>query len=76
MLSATFSSTDVVISSIATAVEENVALNIYAKDGTIYCDEEFTIYNLIGVNVTNLNGSLQGVYVVTTTNGNKQVSVW
>ncbi len=68
--------TAVAIEDITTSVEENVALNIYAKDGTIYSDEEFTIYNLAGVDVTNLNGSLQGVYVVTTTNGNKQVSVW
>ena len=68
--------TAVAIEDITTSVEENVALNIYAKDGTIYCDEEFTIYNLAGVDVTNLNGSLQGVYVVATTNGNKQVSVW
>ena len=68
--------TAVAIEGITTSVEENVALNIYAKDGTIYSDEEFTIYNLAGVDVTNLNGSLQGVYVVTTTNGNKQVSVW
>ena len=68
--------TAVAIEDITTSVEENVALNIYAKDGTIYSDVEFTIYNLAGVNVTNLNGSLQGVYVVTTAKGNKQVSVW
>ena len=68
--------TAVAIEDITTSIEEAEALNIYAKDGTIYSDEEFEIYNLAGVNVTNLNGSLQGVYVVTTTNGNKQVSVW
>ena len=55
---------------------EEEALNIFAKEGTIYCDEEFTIYNLAGLNVTSLNGTLQGVYLVVTTNGNKQVSVW
>ena len=68
--------TAVAIEDITTSVEENVALNIYAKDGTIYCEEAFTIYNLAGVNVTSLNGSLQGVYLVVTDNGNKQVSVW
>ena len=68
--------TAVAIEGVTTDIEENAELNIYAKDGTIYCDEEFTIYNLAGVNVTSLNGSLQGVYLVVTTNGNKQVSVW
>ena len=64
------------IESISTDIEENEALNIYANEGTIYSDEEFTIYNLAGLDVTSLNGSLQGVYLVVTAKGNKQVSVW
>ena len=64
------------IESISTDIEENEALNIYANEGTIYCDEEFTIYNLAGLDVTSLNGSLQGVYLVVTANGNEQISVW
>ena len=64
------------IESITTDIEENEALNIYANEGTIYCDEEFSIYNLAGLDVTSLNGSLQGVYLVVTAKGNKQVSVW
>ena len=64
------------IESISTDIEENEALNIYANEGTIYCGEEFTIYNLAGLDVTSLNGSLQGVYLVVTAKGNKQVSVW
>ena len=64
------------IESVTTSIDECNELNIYAKEGTIYCDEEFTIYNLAGVDVTSLNGSLQGVYLVVTANGNKQVSVW
>ena len=66
----------VAIEGITTEIEENAELNIYANEGTIYCEEAFTIYNLAGVNVTSLNGSLQGVYLVVTDNGNKQVSVW
>ena len=66
----------IAIESISTDIEENEALNIYANEGTIYCDEEFTIYNLAGLDVTSLNGSLQGVYLVVTAKGNKQVSVW
>ena len=68
--------TAIAIEGITTDIEEDEALNIYAKEGTIYCDEEFTIYNLAGLNVTSLNGSLQGVYLVVTSRGNKQISVW
>ena len=68
--------TAVAIEGITTDIEEDEALNIYAKEGTIYCDEEFTIYNLAGLDVTSLNGSLQGVYLVVTANGNEQISVW
>ena len=68
--------TAIAVEDITTSIEETETLNIYAKEGTIYSDEEFEIYNLAGVNVTNLNGSLQGVYVVTTAKGNRQVSVW
>ena len=68
--------TAIAIEGITTDIEEDEALNIYAKEGTIYCDEEFTIYNLAGLNVTSLNGTLQGVYLVVTSKGNKQISVW
>ena len=68
--------TAIAIEGITTDIEEHEALNIYAKEGTIYCDEEFTIYNLAGLDVTSLNGSLQGVYLVVTANGNEQISVW
>ena len=68
--------TAIAIEGITTDIEEDEALNIYAKEGTIYCDEEFTIYNLAGLNVTSLNGTLQGVYLVVTSRGNKQISVW
>ena len=59
-----------------TAAEEVEAVNIYAKDGTIYCDQAFSIYNLAGIDVTYQNGSLQGVYLVKTNNTYQQVSVW
>jgi hypothetical protein len=64
------------LENIPTLVEETKGLSIYANEGTIYCDEEFTIYNLAGLDVTSLNGSLQGVYLVVTANGNEQISVW
>ena len=50
-----------------TFVEESLAnVNITVSEGTISCpDSDFIIYNIIGLNVTALNGSLTpGVYVV------------
>ena len=61
--------------SIPTIIDETSALNIYAKEGTIYCDEEFKIYTISGLDITILNGSLQGIYVVKTEKGNKLICV-
>jgi hypothetical protein len=58
------------------AVEEVSAVMIYAKEGTVYSEVDFEIYDLAGVNVTKLNGSLQGIYIVKTAEGNRLVSVW
>ena len=58
------------------SVEEVSAVMIYAKEGTVYSEVDFEIYDLAGVNVTKLNGSLQGVYIVKTAEGNRLVSVW
>lgn len=57
-------------------VEEVQSINVYAKDNTIYCEEPFEIYNVTGLNVTHLNGYLEGVYVVKTEKGNRLISVW
>ena len=46
-------------------VETLADANITISDGTISADTNFTIYNTVGQNVTNLNGALTpGVYVV------------
>lgn len=51
-----------------TFVEEtsDVEASVYARDGMIYCDgvAEFEIYNLVGQEVSNKNGSLDGMYIV------------
>ncbi|MCD7974066.1 MAG: hypothetical protein LUG18_15625 [Candidatus Azobacteroides sp.] len=40
-------------------------VQLSASNGTIYCSEDnFTIYNLVGVNVTAQNGQLSGIYIV------------
>ena len=61
--------------SVPTIIDETSALSVYAKESTIYCDEEFKIYTVSGLDVTFLNGSLQGIYVVKTEKGNKLICV-
>ena len=48
---------------------------LYTQAGRIVCNGEFRIYDLIGRDVTRLNGSLQGVYVVKTTDAAQKVVV-
>ena len=48
---------------------------LYTQAGRIVCEGEFRIYNLLGRDVTRLNGSLQGVYVVKTANAAQKVVV-
>ncbi len=58
-----------------TAMEAVTAPQIYAVDGRIVCEGEFRIYDLLGRDVTCLNGSLCGVYVVQTANAAVKVVV-
>ena len=59
-----------------TAVDEAEALSIYAAEGTIYADAEIAIYTLAGVDVTAMNGSLYGTYIVKAENGATLINVW
>ena len=63
------------ITLIPTALETVTAPQIYAVDGRIVCDGEFRIYDLLGRDVTRLNGSLCGVYVVKTADAAQKVIV-
>ena len=47
----------------------------YVEPGRIVCEGEFRIYDLLGRDVTRLNGSLSGVYVVKTANAAQKVVV-
>ena len=47
----------------------------YVEPGRIVCEGEFRIYDLFGRDVTRLNGSLSGVYVVKTANAAQKVVV-
>ena len=48
----------------ATAVQSAEMLELHAENGRIVCNSDIQIYDLIGRNVTHLNGSLKGVYIV------------
>lgn len=47
-----------------TAVDETSAPVVFAENGRIYCDGDFTVINIAGQDVTAQNGNLKGVYVV------------
>ncbi len=40
------------------------AASVYVADGYIYGAEDMRIYTILGMDVTNLNGALHGVYIV------------
>ena len=58
----------------ATAIRDvEVMSDVYARDGRIYAEEGARIYTILGLDVTTMNGQLNGVYVVK--NGNKVAKV-
>ncbi len=58
----------------ATGIRDIEAMSdVYAHDGRIYAEEGARIYTLLGLDVTTMNGQLNGVYVVK--NGNKVAKV-
>ena len=60
----------------ATAIK-NVTIDnsVYATNGTVYAEGEFQIFSVAGQNVTELNGNLNGIYVVKTAKGIQKVAV-
>lgn len=53
----------------------NADASVWTADGRVYADGELKIYDLLGRDVTTLNGSLNGVYVVKTENAATKVVV-
>lgn len=49
-----------------TALETVEKAAIYAENGTIYVDGEYHIYTITGIDVTEQNGQLDGIYMVRT----------
>ena len=56
-------------------LEQIELAGLYTQAGRIVCEGEFRIYDLLGRDVTRLNGSLHGVYVVKTANAAVKVVV-
>ena len=56
-------------------LEQIELAGLYTQAGRIVCEGEFRIYDLFGRDVTRLNGSLYGVYVVKTANAAVKVVV-
>ena len=61
----------------ATTPIKNVTIDnsVYATNGTVYAEGEFQIFSVSGQNVTELNGNLNGIYVVKTAKGIQKVAV-
>lgn len=49
--------------------------SVYANNGRVYAAGEFQIFSVSGQNVTELNGQLNGIYVVKTAKGIQKVAV-
>ncbi len=52
------------VSSPVTALQPAVGIAIYTENGRIVCAHDFQIFDLLGRNVTRLNGFLNGIYIV------------
>lgn len=65
-----FTLTDEASTAIRTVEIDNT---VYARDGRIYAEEGARIYSLTGLDVTRMNGNLEGIYIVK--NGNKVAKV-
>ncbi len=56
-------------------IDEVTALSVYANNGTIYGAENGRIYTILGMDVTEQNGNLNGIYVVKVGNKTQKIAV-
>lgn len=77
MVEGAIATTEVVIEPKTTAIETIAAEQplFYAHDGRIYGAEGMRIYTLLGLDVTHLNGQLNGVYIVKTADSAQKIVV-
>lgn len=77
MVEGAIATSEVVIEPKTTAIETIAAEQplFYAHDGRIYGAEGMRIYTLLGLDVTHLNGQLNGVYIVKTADSAQKIVV-
>lgn len=56
-------------------IDEVTSLSVYANNGTIYGAENGRIYTILGMDVTEQNGNLNGIYVVKVGNKTQKIAV-
>jgi hypothetical protein len=56
-------------------IDEVTSMSIYANNGTIYGAENGRIYTILGMDVTEQNGNLKGIYVVKVGNKTQKIAV-
>ena len=56
-------------------IDEVTSLSVYANNGTIYGAENGRIYTILGMDVTEQNGNLKGIYVVKVGNKTQKIAV-
>ena len=56
-------------------IDEVTSMSVYANNGTIYGAENGRIYTILGMDVTEQNGSLNGIYVVKVGNKTQKIAV-
>ena len=58
-----------------TALGQVTSMSVYANNGTIYGAENGRIYTILGMDVTEQNGNLKGIYVVKVGNKTQKIAV-
>ena len=56
-------------------IDEVTSMSVYANNGTIYGAENGRIYTILGMDVTEQNGNLKGIYVVKVGNKTQKIAV-
>jgi hypothetical protein len=56
-------------------IDQVTSMSIYANNGTIYGAENGRIYTILGMDVTEQNGNLNGIYVVKVGNKTQKIAV-
>lgn len=65
----------VTVVSCGTAIGETRLMTIYSENGRIVVDGDYRIFTVTGIDVTEQNGQLEGIYMVRTSGGTYKIAV-